>query len=253
MEFFQDIFKPIWYIWVMFIVVGIASLFAPKIKGFMGEKSVKFFLSGLNPKKYKVINNIILQIDGRTTQIDHIVVSNYGVFVIETKNYTGWITGKEFDDSWTQTLNKNSKNSFNNPIKQNYGHIQALKEVLSEIIDVKYISIVAFTMKAELKVITNTDVVYTAKLPKTIKKYCIETLSDSSKQQIYEKLISLNISSKENSKAHVQAIKNNLADKENKIRSNICPKCGGGLVKRNGRYGIFMGCDNYPKCRFILK
>jgi len=54
------------------------------------------------------------------------VVSNYGIFVIETKNYKGWIIGNEFDDYWTQVIFKRKEKLYN-PIKQNYGHIQALK------------------------------------------------------------------------------------------------------------------------------
>jgi hypothetical protein len=73
------------------ILAIILRIYGPTIKGYFGEKSVSFFLSRLDPGKYKVINNIMLKIDGRTSQIDHVVVSNYGIFVIETKNYNGWI------------------------------------------------------------------------------------------------------------------------------------------------------------------
>ncbi len=180
------------------------------------------------------------------------MLSNYGIFVIETKNYQGWILGNEFDDYWTQVIFKR-KEKLHNPIKQNYGHIQALKDALSEYADLNYISIVAFTTKADLKVKANTDVVYTVNLPKTIRKYSNETISDSDKEKIYEKLLSLNIDTKENRKAHVQAIHSNLADKHKKVDANTCPKCGGGLVLRNGKYGQFKGCGNYPKCRFVAK
>lgn len=244
--------KSTWYIWALVLAAGIISIFLPRIKGFFGEKAVAFFLSRLDPAKYKVINNIILQAGNRTTQIDHVVVSNYGIFVIETKNYQGWILGNEFDDYWTQVIYKR-KEKLHNPIRQNYGHIQALKEVLNEYIDVNYISIVAFTTKADLKVKANTDVVYTVNLPKTIRKYSNENISDSVKEQIYEKLLSLNVDNKENRKAHVEAIHNNLTDKHKKIDSNTCPKCGGELVLRSGKYGQFKGCSNYPKCRFIAK
>jgi len=87
-----------WYLWVLVIAVGILDLFMPRIKGFFGEKSVSFFLSRLDETKYMVINDIMLQVGSKTTQIDHVVVSNYGVFVIETKNYKGWIIGNEFDE-----------------------------------------------------------------------------------------------------------------------------------------------------------
>lgn len=244
--------KSTWYIWALVLAAGIVSIFLPRIKGFFGEKSVAFFLSRLDPAKYKVINNIMLQAGSRTTQIDHVVVSNFGIFVIETKNYKGWIMGNEFDDYWTQVIYKR-KEKLHNPIRQNYGHIQALKEALNEHADVNYISIVAFTTKADLKVKASTDVVYTVGLPKTIRKYITETISDSDKDQIYERLLSLNIYNKENRKAHVEAIHNNLADKHKKVVANVCPKCGGELVLKNGKYGQFKGCSNYPKCRFIVK
>lgn len=252
METLIETLKTTWYIWALIIAASIFKLFLPRIKGFFGEKSVAFFLSRLDPTKYKIINSIMLQAEKRTTQIDHVVVSKYGIFVIETKNYQGWIIGNEFDDYWTQVIFKR-KERLHNPIKQNYGHIQALKDALSEYASANYISIVAFTTKADLKVKANTDVVYTVNLPKTIHKYRNETISDSDKDKIYEKLLSLNIDNKENRKAHVQAIHSNLADKNKKVYANTCPKCGGGLVLRNGKYGQFKGCGNYPKCRFIAK
>lgn len=247
-----DLLKATWYLWVIIFAASIFKLFLPRIKGFFGEKSVAFFLSSLDPAKYKVINNIMLQAGNRTTQIDHVVISNYGIFVIETKNYQGWILGNEFDDYWTQVIFKR-KEKLHNPIKQNYGHIQALKDALSEYDDANYLSIVAFTTKADLKVKADTEVVYTVNLTKTIGKYRNESVSDFVKEQIYEKLLSLNIDNKETRKAHVQAIHDNLADKRKKADANMCPKCGGELVLRNGKYGKFKGCGNYPKCRFIAK
>lgn len=241
-----------WYLWVLIIAAKILNIFMPKIKGFFGEKSVSLILSKLDKLKYMVINNIMLQMENITTQIDHVVVSNYGIFVIETKNYNGWIIGNEYDDYWKQIIYKR-KEKLHNPIKQNYGHIQALKEILKDFPDINYISIVTFTTKADLKVTAKTDVVYTINLLKTIKKYNTETMTDSIKEQIYAKLTSLNIDSKENRKSHVEQIHNKLTGDEEKIRNNICPKCGGTLVLRNGKYGQFKGCSNFPKCRFIVK
>ena len=64
---------------------------------------------------------------------------------------------------------------------------------------------------------------------------------------------SLNVDGKENRKTHVEAINKNITEKNNKINSNVCPKCGSKLVLRNGKYGQFKGCSSYPKCRFIAK
>ena len=252
MKFLIDVLIQFWYIWIIIIALSILSIFMPKIKGYFGEKSVAFFLSKLEEDKYKVINNIMLKIGDKTTQIDHVVISNYGIFVIETKNYNGWIIGNEYDDNWKQVIYKR-REKLHNPIKQNYGHIQALKEVLNEYSNLNFISIIAFITRADLKVTTKTDVVYTVNLAKTIRKYTNECITNSDKEDIYIKLNGLNVDSKENMTAHVQAIHNDIKDKNQKIKDDICPRCGGKLVLRNGKYGRFKGCSNFPKCRFVDK
>ncbi|WP_163193529.1 hypothetical protein [Clostridium thermarum] len=102
------------------------------------------------------------------------------------------------------------KEKLHNPIKQKYGHIQVLKHVLCDFLDINLISIVTFTTKADLKVKTKSDVTYTVRIPRTIKKYSIKSIDDSTKEYIYRKLLLLNIDSKENREAHVQGIKNEL-------------------------------------------
>jgi hypothetical protein len=247
-----DFITSLWYIWLMAIAAAVLSVFMPNIKGYLGEKSVAFFLSGLDESRYKVINNIMLQAGDKTSQIDHVIVSNYGIFVVETKNYKGWIIGNEFDDYWKQVIYKR-KEKLRNPIKQNFGHIQVLKEHLSEFPDINYISIVAFTTNCDLKVSSKTEVIYTVRLKRTIEKYINETISDSEKDHIYNKLLSLNIDSKENRKAHISSIRNNLDEIETKINNDLCPRCGSALLVRSGKYGKFKGCSNYPSCRFTVK
>ena len=87
-----------------------------------------------------------------TSQIDHVVVSSKGIFVLETKNYTGWIFGSENSQNWTQVIYKR-KEKFYNPIWQNFGHIQALKEYLGENTtqDIPFSSIIVFSNEATLK------------------------------------------------------------------------------------------------------
>ena len=109
----------------------------------------------------------MLQAVDNTTQIDHVVVSNYGIFVIETKNYKGWICGNEFDDYWTQVIYK-MKEKLRNPIMQNYGHTQVLKSVLHEYPNINYVPIVVFTTKADIKVKLKATVVYTVRLLKLV-------------------------------------------------------------------------------------
>ena len=134
-----------------------------------------------------------------------------------------------------------------------YRNLELYEGWITDFGDINYISIVAFTTRAELKVTSKTDVVYTINLPKTIKKYKTENITDLVKEDVYTKLISLNVDSKETRKTHVKAIHKTLAEKDMKVNKGICPKCGGKLVLRNGKYGQFKGCSSFPKCRFIAK
>ena len=103
--------------------------------GKSGERSVSWILGSL-PDEYMVLNDVTIP-DQKTnpdkdytTQIDHVVVSPYGIFVIETKNYSGWIFGNEKSQNWKQTFKTTEGRFFYNPIKQNWGHIYALAERL---------------------------------------------------------------------------------------------------------------------------
>ncbi|MDU5263500.1 MAG: nuclease-related domain-containing protein, partial [Clostridium celatum] len=138
---------------VVLVLISILILIKPyesKVKGYVGEKLVAKKLSKLNKRKYKIINNLLLKTSRGTTQIDHIVVSRYGIFVIETKNYKGIITGNEYDDSWNQIL-FNNKEVLRNPIKQNNGHIKALKDAIPTLKYKKIKSIIVFTKRSKLK------------------------------------------------------------------------------------------------------
>lgn len=98
--------KTTWLLWVIIIIVLTYRILKPKIKGFMGEKTVSAILSMLDKEKYMLINDVMVEYNGKTSQIDHVVISNYGVFVIETKNYKGWIYGDEYSQYWTQVIFK---------------------------------------------------------------------------------------------------------------------------------------------------
>ena len=107
------------------------KIIKPKIKGFLGENKVALLLSTLSKKRYKVINNILLNSTQSFTQIDHIVVSRYGIFIIETKNYTGWIFGSENSERWLQTIYGN-RHYFMNPIRQNYAHVRDIPKKIKD-------------------------------------------------------------------------------------------------------------------------
>ena len=91
---------------ILITLCVLLKLYYPKFRGFMGEFWVKLELKKLSKKEYIVLNDIMLADENGTHQIDHLVISKYGIFVIEMKNYYGLITGDEYKDSWTQHLGK---------------------------------------------------------------------------------------------------------------------------------------------------
>lgn len=235
---------------VLVVIVLIVKFKSPNIKGNIGERKVAKALNTLDNNEYKIVNNLIIRTDRGTTQIDHVVISVYGIFVIETKNYKGLIFGNEYDDNWKQVIYKRSER-FRNPIKQNYGHVAALKERLNLEKDLLIISIIAFTNRASLKVNTQTPVMYDNNVVSYIRSYNNKVISENYVKRIYYDLLMSNIDSKDTRKEHVQNIRKNLRERENNIRNNICPRCGKELVKRKGKNGDFIGCSGFPKCRFI--
>lgn len=237
-----------WPFIIFIVFTGLLKLFVPTIKGKLGEAEVARRLSYLPKNEYRLINNVLLKTDRGSVQIDHIVVSIYGIFVIETKNYKGWIYGSENSEKWTQYLYK-KEYSFHNPISQNYSHIVALKKIL-RMDEHKFISIVVFSSNSNLKVHTLTPVVYIFELNKTIKNYTKQRLHISKLDKIVAKINSLNIDSKNNRKSHIKSVQHNIHIINSTLHSGKCPKCGGKLVERKSKYGIFLGCSNYPKCKF---
>ncbi|RAP74369.1 NERD domain-containing protein [Paenibacillus montanisoli] len=241
------------YIVALLIVILVIISKSPKLKGIIGEKSVIHKLNKLDESKYITIHNVTLPSAlGRTTQIDHIVVSIYGVIVIETKNYRGWIVGDERSEYWTQVIYKRKEKLFN-PLRQNYGHIQAIASLFPENSNLPLFGIVSFSGRAELKVKTSEEVVYASKLVRTIEKYNKVLLNRGQVEHIVEVIKSSQIVGKGVNKEHVRAIKEVASTKREMVSKNVCPKCGNELVERSGRYGKFKGCSGYPKCRYIFK
>ena len=103
-----------------------------QVRGWIGEKMTRIaiFLS-LDKKIYQRFHDVIINSPDGTTQLDHVIISPYGIFVIETKNMSGWIFGSEKDLNWTQSLNGGrTKCKFQNPLTQNYRRTKCLSEYL---------------------------------------------------------------------------------------------------------------------------
>lgn len=244
----------IFFIIILFLLLIVYGYYLPQIKGIIGESRVSRKLENLNPEEFKVLNDVLLNTTNGSSQIDHIVVSIYGIFVIETKNYTGWIHGNENSEYWIQTIYK-KKTKFRNPIKQNWSHIYALKEILSEYKQIIYHPIVVFTGSGELKNITSKiPVIYKHQLIQFLmdKKNNIN-LSNDQVNNIVDKLNEIRIADKQVKKDHIHLVKNHAYELKQKEKSYNCPRCGSELVVRKGPYGNFYGCLNYPTCNYTRK
>ena len=134
---------------LLIVLANFIKLKMPEWKGKYSEKLVNDKLLEL-PEEYIVFHNLLFESNGRSTQIDHLVISPYGVFVIETKGYKGWILGGEHFEYWTQVIYK-SKQQFYNPIRQNEGHVRFLQYLLKTSFEIPFIPIVVFNNDAELK------------------------------------------------------------------------------------------------------
>lgn len=106
---------------------------SPKFRGTLGELDVSRILHKQVFEQGIILNNITLKIsEGDTTQIDHIVISPAGIFVIETKCYKGQIFGQKTDKEWIQKTRSHTYN-FQNPFRQNYKHVKAIEGIFPEI------------------------------------------------------------------------------------------------------------------------
>ncbi|MEK3796029.1 nuclease-related domain-containing protein [Paenibacillus sp. FSL R7-0204] len=193
---------------------------APTRIGELGEYKINIQLDQL-PKDCKFLSDLLLPNPKSRTgyaQIDHVVISPYCLFVIETKNYNGEIKGGRADQQWSVS----NRYKMYNPLKQNYGHIKAIESLLKDVAAVKYISMISFTMRCRFsidpelrKILSDELVVYDVELSEFISRKLISLKAETSEppisagqiQTIYDHLVQANITDVEIHKLHVQRIK----------------------------------------------
>jgi hypothetical protein len=192
-------------VFITVIVLGIISaIFYKQIIGWFGEHWTKKALRRL-PRKYKIINDLLISVNGKTHQIDHVIVSSYGIFSIETKQYNGYITGSKYDKNWVGHAGKD-KYYIYNPIRQNYGHCKALEELLNINISNIY-NIVCIPSNAKIKIKDDGEVVRYDTIIDKILSYKEEKIDNV--DEIYNILIKNNIKDKNIRKEHIENIKKN--------------------------------------------
>ncbi len=221
-----------------------------------GEARVARKLESLRKKneQYRLFNNVILKTPDGTTQIDHILISPYGVFVVETKDFKGWILGDKHQKKWTQSLfgpyHSSVKYQFQNPIHQNYKHVKAVQSFLG--IEFNFIfNIVVFAGNSEFKTEMPENVKELRNLLSYIESHTEIFLDVEKTEELTQKLTGYIEHTLVNEETHIKNLVQNM-------EHPICPKCGKWMVRRTARKGSgagseFWGCQNYPSCRMIKK
>lgn len=169
-------------------------------QGRNGERYIAKLLQEL-PEGYNCLHDLLLKYEGYTVQIDHVVISEYGVFVIETKNFRGHIYGSSEQKRWVQ-INKGKKRRFYSPTIQNNRHRFVISRICKLPIE-KVIPITVFVGKCELHLEDVGRTILSKDLLPYIHGITDKILSQSDVDKIYNRLESRNITSESVRRHHV--------------------------------------------------
>jgi hypothetical protein len=211
-------------------------------KGWFGEQKTEFNLwFSLDKKLYRRFHDVIIPSSNGTTQVDHILVSPFGLFIVETKNRKGWIFGSETQSTWTQVVYKD-KYTFQNPLRQTHRHMKVLSKFL-DVNESHIQTVVYFNGDSEFKTELPSNVLSYG-LGSYIKQFNETVLSNDEIERVCNLLISNE--GKISKQEHLQS----LHDRH--TSDTVCPRCGSDLVERTVKEtgSIFLGCSSYPKCKF---
>lgn len=217
------------------------------LKGWAGEAmGAVAHWAFLDKTIYVPLNNLTLPTNNGTTQIDHVVVSRYGIFVIEAKNIDGWIFGDEKSPQWS-VVKPGRKFRMQNPLHQNYRHVKAISEFLNLEED-RLHSLVMFWGECEFK----------TEMPRNVMLKGYATYIKSFDKVLFtdEEVASITEALKTGAlpktwatrRAHLESLRARYES------TTTCPKCTSPLTLRTAKAGPnagskFYGCSAYPKCR----
>ncbi|HCG7136824.1 NERD domain-containing protein [Vibrio parahaemolyticus] len=249
-EAFLNVLAQVWYLVPLLLIV---SVFKSRwLKGVFGEFLVNRLLSKLPESDYTLIKDVTLPTNDGTTQVDHIVVSRYGIFVVETKNMKGWIFGSARQKQWTQKIYRHSS-KFQNPLHQNYKHIKALETLLG-CSEEHLHSVIVFIGDSTFKTEMPPNVTYARGSIRYIQQFNDVVFSDNDYARLTESINRLKLK-----RGVITDLKHRKHVKEvvtSKASSNQCPRCGSEMVLRETKRGEnigkqFWGCSTFPKCRAV--
>ena len=279
---FIQLLTNFWYIPVLMVLLAIIK--TNWWKGVWGEFQVNMMLKRLPKTEYNCLKDITLPTTDGTTQIDHIVISRFGIFVIETKNIKGWIFGSANQAMWTQQIYRH-RNQFQNPLRQNYKHTQTLAQLLELPNDVIF-SVIVFIGDSTFKTTMPDNVTYASACLSYIRAQTEQVLTLEQVAQITTAIADKRLTA--NIKTHMQHVKHVKTIKAAKLEPSLkpvppikikqqqdieqkepvvtmsktdmapqCSQCGSTMVLRTAKRGSnvgnqFWGCSNYPRCKKML-
>jgi restriction system protein len=217
--------------------------------GWFGElKTVIAKKLFLRSSDYVDINNVTIRTRRGTTQIDHVIISRYGIFVVETKNMSGWIFGSEYDPFWTKT-SRGNKLKFQNPLHQNEGHIRALSRLAGIPLENMH-SVVVFRGNCSLRTALPANVLAGGYITYVKSKRQVLFTEAEVKRIVATIKAEMLPQTRATHLEHVDHLKQRFES------TTTCGRCGSPLVLRTAKSGSnagsqFLGCSRYPLCRYV--
>jgi hypothetical protein len=258
------------------IVIIAVLMKSPWFKGVMGEFVVNVAAKlMLDKNEYHLIKNVTLPTEEGTTQIDHVIVSRYGIFVVETKNLKGWIFGNANQKTWTQQIFK-FKNKFQNPLHQNYKHVKTLESLLG-LKSHQIHSVIVFVGDSKFKTEMPDNVTHGFGYIRYIKAKTKPVLSMEEAKEIIGKIETDRLATSfKTNRNHIRYVKTIVNEKHgsskgkiqniaqtskhgtvNSIRDlSVCKTCGSDMKIRDKKSGEDIGkkfwvCIKFPECRNV--
>ena len=225
-------------------------------KGMLGELAVRLGAGLTLPSpEYRRYHNVTLRTADGTTQIDHVIVSVFGVFVVETKNMRGLIYGRKWDREWSQVFPGRGKFRFQNPLRQNHRHVRAVEDALRDIglPEGAVKSVVVFAGGAELKRRLPENVTVGLGGSRYLRSFRTVVLSEA---QAAAACAAIEAARMRRSWGTKRRHARGLEERHDGARRRACPQCGRRMVLRTGQRGPaagerFWGCTGFPICRRV--
>lgn len=224
-------------------------------RGEEGERAVAGILSAL-PEKFVVMNDVIVPSRTGSAQIDHVVISEYGVFVIETKNYAGILDGDASGKTWRKTLGGRAI-EIRNPVMQNSSHVSALslvlalkKELFVPLVALSPECVLSERLSSSLRA-SGVSVVPFPSVASFVASRRARVFSRGDVVRLCGELSRVMYRSPLARRRHLRSVARSSVRGETDY--GRCPECGGKVVLVRGKAGLFLGCSNFPSCWFSRK